>query len=140
MVHTLRLYRQLVLLSKLSILLICLSSFVTAHEMTPAYPELKPSHVKGVVKAQMSLFNQREDVKYYMIEVFDKNFISMPFSSPYRIMKLEYKERKNFVVYLRKSDLRRAVYICTTSKVIKQRSSTPLISSRICSRIDGGTA
>ena len=128
------------MLSKLSILLICLSSFVTAHEMTPAYPELKPSHVKGVVKAQMSLFNQREDVKYYMIEVFDKNFISMPFSSPYRIMKLEYKERKNFVVYLRKSDLIRAVYICTTSKVIKQRSSKPVISSRICSRIDGGTA
>lgn len=128
------------MLSKLSILLICLSSFVTAHEMTPAYPELKPSHVKGVVKAQMSLFNQREDVKYYMIEVFDKNFISMPFSSPFRIMKVDYKERKNFVVYLRKSDLIRAVYICTTSKVIKQRSSKPLVSSRICSRIDGGTA
>lgn len=128
------------MLSKLSILLICLSSFVTAHEMTPAYPELKPSHVKGVVKAQMSLFNQREDVKYYMIEVFDKNFISMPFSSPNRIMKVDYKERKNFVVYLRKSDLIRAVYICTTSKVIKQRSSKPLVSSRICSRIDGGTA
>ena len=128
------------MLSKLSILLICLSSFVTAHEMTPAYPELKPSHVKGVVKAQMSLFNQREDVKYYMIEVFDKNFISMPFSSPYRIMQVDYKERKNFVVYLRKSDLIRAVYICTTSKVLKQRSSKPLVSSRICSRIDGGTA
>lgn len=128
------------MLSKLSILLICLSSFVTAHEMTPAYPELKPSHVKGVVKAQMSLFNQRDDVKYYMIEVFDKNFISMPFSSPNRIMKVDYKERKNFVVYLRKSDLIRAVYICTTSKVIKQRSSKPLVSSRICSRIDGGTA
>ena len=117
-----------------------MSSFVYAHEMTPAYPDLKPSHVKGVVKAQMSLFNQREDVKYYIIEVFDKNFISMPFSSRDRIMKLDYKERKNFEVYLRKSDLRRAVYICTTSKVIKQRSSTPLISSRICSRIDGGTA
>jgi len=113
---------------------------VTAHEMTPAYPEIKPSHVKGVVKAQMSLFNQREDVKYYMIEVFDKHFINIPFSSPNRIMKVDYKERKNFEVYLRKSDLRRAVYICTTSKVIKQRSTKPLISSRICSRIDGGTA
>ena len=128
------------MLSRVTALLICMASLVTAHEMTPAYPEIKPSHVKGVVKAQMSLFNQREDVKYYLIEVFDKNFINIPFSSRSRIMKLEYKERKNFEVYLRKSDLRRAVYICTTSKVIKQRSSMPLVSSRICSRIDGGTA
>lgn len=128
------------MLSRVTALLFCVSSFVYAHEMTPAYPDLKPSHVKGVVKAKMSLFNQREDVKYYIIEVFDKNFISLPFSSRDRIMKLDYKERKNFEVYLRKSDLRRAVYICTTSKVIKQRSSKPLISSRICSRIDGGKA
>ena len=90
--------------------------------MTPAYPEIKPSHVKGVVKAQMTLVNQREDIKYYLVEVFDKNFINIPFSSPYRIMKLDYKERKNFEVFLRKSDLVRAVFICTTSKVLKQRS------------------
>ena len=128
------------MLNKLAIILFCWSSCVSAHEMTPAYPDLKPSHVKGVLKAQMSLFNQREDVKYYIIEVFDKNFINLPFSSPYRIMKVEYKERKNFEVYIRKSDLNRAVYICTTSKQIKQRSTSTLISSRICSRIDGQRA
>ncbi len=128
------------MLSRLTALLICVASLVTAHEMTPAYPEIKPSHVKGVVKAQLTLVNQREDIKYYLVEVFDKNFINIPFSSPYRIMKLDYKERKNFEVYLRKIDLRRAVYICTTSKVLKQRSSKTLVSSRICSRIDGGTA
>ena len=79
--------------------------------MTPAYPEIKPSHVKGVVKAQMTLVNQREDIKYYLVEVFDKNFINIPFSSPYRIMKLDYKERKNFVVYIRESDLDEATYL-----------------------------
>jgi len=108
--------------------------------MTPAYPILKPSHVAGVVKAQMKLFNRRQDVKYYQIEVFDKDFVNIRFSSPYRIMKVEYQESKDFDVYIRKSDLIRAVYICTISKVIKSRTSQTLISSRICSKISDGVA
>jgi len=108
--------------------------------MTPAYPILKPSHVAGVVKAQMKLFNRRQDVKYYQIEVFDKDFVNIRFSSPYRIMKVEYQESKDFDVYIRKSDLIRAVYICTISKVIKSRASQTLISSRICSKISDGVA
>lgn len=103
--------------------------------MTPAYPKLKPSHVAGVMKVHMSLFNQREDVKYYQIELFDLDFNSMPFSTTYRIMKVDYKERKDFEVYIRKSDLDNPLYLCTISKVVKPRSSSPLISSRICSKV-----
>jgi len=123
------------LLNKLSILFIGLASIVHAHEMTPAYPKLKPSHVSGVLKVQMSLFNQREDVKYYQIELFDSDFNSMTFSTTYRIMKVDYKERKDFEVYIRKSDLDNPLYLCTISKVVKPRSSSPLISSRICSKV-----
>ena len=123
------------MLNKLSILFIGLASIVHAHEMTPAYPKLKPSHVSGVMKVQMSLFNQREDVKYYQIELFDLDFNSMPFSTTYRIMKVDYKERKDFEVYIRKSDLDNPLYLCTISKVVKPRSSSPLISSRICSKV-----
>jgi len=123
------------LLNKLSILFIGLASIVHAHEMTPAYPKLKPSHVSGVMKVQMSLFNQREDVKYYQVELFDLDFNSMPFSTTYRIMKVDYKERKDFEVYIRKSDLDNPLYLCTISKVVKPRSSSPLISSRICSKV-----
>ena len=123
------------MLNKLSILFIGLASIVHAHEMTPAYPKLKPSHVSGVMKVQMSLFNQREDVKYYQVELFDLDFNSMPFSTTYRIMKVDYKERKDFEVYIRKSDLDNPLYLCTISKVVKPRSSSPLISSRICSKV-----
>ena len=42
-----------------------------AHEMTPAYPIVKPSHVTGVVKVDLSLFNSREEIKYYEIGLFD---------------------------------------------------------------------
>ncbi len=112
-----------------------MASSAYAHEQTPAYPKMKFSHVKGVVKYELSLFNQREDAKYYQIALFDKDFNSMPFSTKYRIMKVDYKQRVNFDVYVRKSDLKRAMYICTTSKVIKERSSRPIISSMICSKI-----
>lgn len=126
------------MLNKLSILFIGLASIVHAHEMTPAYPELKPSHVSGVMKVHLSLFNQREDVKYYQIELFDLDFNSKPFSSTYRIMKVDYKERRDFEVYIRRSDLNKPLYVCTISKVVKSRGTRTLISSRICSKINGG--
>jgi hypothetical protein len=120
---------------KIALIILGLASSAYAHEQTPAYPKMKFSHVKGVVKYELSLFNQREDAKYYQIALFDKDFNSMPFSTKYRIMKVDYKQRVNFDVYVRKSDLKRAMYICTTSKVIKERSSRPIISSMICSKI-----
>jgi len=110
---------------------------VSAHEMTPAYPIIKPSYVSGVVKVDLSLFNSREEINYYEIGLYDLNWDGIPFSAVYRIIKVGYKERKNFSVYIRESDLDEAVYVCTTSKIRRQKETKTLVSSRICSRLDG---
>ena len=128
------------LLSKLIIIFIGWATAISAHEMTPAYPILKPTSVSGVVKADMSLFNLREDVEYYQIDLFDLNWTNLPFSSKYRIINVKYKERKDFIVYIRKIDLDEATYICTTSKIKKNTQTRAIIISRICSRIDGEPA
>ena len=128
------------LLSRLVVLFLLLSFSTSAHEMTPAYPEVKPSHVTGVVKVEMSLFNSREEIQWYQIELFDLNWKNIPFASSYRIINIGYKERKSFDVYIRKADMDEAVYLCTTSKVRKSSKSRTLISSRICSRLDGEPA
>ena len=134
---TLPSYRQAVLLSKLITLGMLVTFGASAHEMTPAYPEVKASHVKNVVKVEMSLFNSREEIKYYQIDLFDLNWMHIPFSTTYRIIKVEYKEHKSFDVYIREVDMDEAVYLCTTSKVKRTNTSRTLISSRICSRLDG---
>ena len=128
------------LLSRLVVLFLLLSFSTSAHEMTPAYPEVKPSHVAGVVKVEMSLFNSREEIEWYQIELFDLNWTNMPFASSYRIINIGYKERKSFDVYIRKADMDEAVYLCTTSKVRKSSKSRTLVTSRICSRLDGEPA
>jgi len=128
------------LLSKLIIIFIGWATAISSHEMTPAYPILKPTSVSGIVKADMSLFNSREDVEYYQIDLFDLNWTNLPFSSKYKIINVKYKERKDFTVYIRKIDLDEATYICTTSKIKKNIKSRTIIISRICSRIDGEPA
>jgi len=128
------------LLSRLILLFLLWSFSTSAHEMTPAYPVVKPSHVAGVVKVEMSLFNSREEIEWYQIELFDLNWTNIPFASSYRIINIGYKERKSFDVYIRKSDMDEAVYLCTTSKVRKTSKSRTLVSSKICSRLDGEPA
>lgn len=124
------------MLSKLLIFL-GWATAISAHEMTPAYPIVKPSHVTGVVKVDLSLFNSREEINYYEIGLYDLNWDRIPFSAVYRIIKVGYKERKNFSVYIRESDLDEAVYVCTTSKIRRQLETKTLVSSKICSRLDG---
>jgi hypothetical protein len=128
------------LLNRLIVLFLLWSFSTSAHEMTPAYPVVKPSHVAGVVKVEMSLFNSREEIEWYQIELFDLNWTNIPFASSYRIINVGYKERKSFEVYIRKVDMDEAVYLCTTSKVRKTSKSRTLISSKICSRLDGEPA
>ena len=132
--------RLVALLSRIITIGTLVTFGASAHEMTPAYPEVKTSHVKDVVKVEMSLFNSREEIRYYQIDLFDLNWMNIPFSTTYRIMQVEYKEHKSFDVYIRKRDMPEAVYLCTTSKVRKTNQSRTLISSRICSRLDGEPA
>lgn len=111
-----------------------LSSAVSAHEMTPTYPSLIPSHLDNVYKTTMQMFNKRNDVEYYEIGVFDSDFKPIPFVTAYRILNIQYLGRVTFDVYIRKSDLGRATYVCSRSKLRKDSSARTAISSRICSK------
>ena len=61
--------------------------------------------------------------------LFDQNFEEMDFTTKRKIIKIDYQEKVDFDVYLRKSDLDRAVYICTASKILKSNSSRAIVSS-----------
>lgn len=107
----------------------------TAHELTPTYPELKPSYVEGIVVANMKLWNRRNDVKYYEISVLDEDMNPMVFASSDKIFKVEYLEHKSVDVYIRKKDKDKVEYICTTSKQLKEDVKSTGIQSMICSKV-----
>ena len=116
-------------------IMLALATSVNAHELTPTYPEIKPSYIDGISIVNVSLFNRREDVSYYVIEVFTEDFKPIPFASSERIVKVEYLERKPLEVYIRDTDVARATYICTYSKLLKDEVTSSFIASRICSKI-----
>jgi len=119
-------------------LLFILSTFnALAHDMTPTYPELKPSYIEGVLVADFELLNKRNDVKYYEISVYDKDWNSIPFVSSYSIFKLEYLERIKFSVYIRNTDRFNAMYVCSKSRSRQDPSPKTIISSTICSKFHG---
>jgi hypothetical protein len=111
---------------------------VVAHELTPTYPKLKPSYVEGLLVAQLTMFNARKDVDYYEIGVFDVDFRPIPFAAANRILKAPTGQRVTFDVYIRRKDETRAVYVCTLSKLKTDESSNAVVSSKVCSRLDGG--
>ena len=119
----------------LSIMLALIAYVASAHELTPTYPELKPSYIDGVSVVNVTLFNRREDVQYYDIEVFDKDFNRIPFAASERLVKVNYLERKPLEVYIRDKDVPKATYICTHSKIVKNQTTSSFIASRICSKI-----
>ena len=117
------------------LLLVLWSGAVLGHSWTPTYPPLQRSFMEGIVKAEMVLFNKREDVEYFEIEVTDKDFNSLPFASSQRIYKVKYLERRTIKVFLKEDLLHRTVYICSKSRFLKQNVSKNMVSSRICSKI-----
>lgn len=111
-----------------------MASPVKAHELTPTYPELKPSFIEGVYVAKMKMWNRREDAEYYEINVYDEKWNSIPFAAVDRIFKISYLEHVNFEVYVKKSDKDKVEFICTTSKQLKDDVKSTGIKSMICSR------
>lgn len=105
-----------------------------AHEMTPTYPKLGPSHLDGVYKTTLQMFNKREDVEYYEIGVFDKDKQPIPFVSSYKVMKIRYLGHVTFDVYIRKQDRDRAYYVCSRSKLRKDSQVRTAVASVICSK------
>lgn len=118
--------------------ILCWVLFATAtyaHEMTPTYPELKPSFTQGVVYARLSIFNRREDAMYYELEVFDDIWQPIPFATKTKIIKVNYLERKYFDIFIRSKDANKLRYICSTSKLKKEDVTSTAIASKICSKV-----
>jgi len=113
--------------------LLFLSGQAFAHEMVPTYPKLKPSHVDGVSKVEMELFNKRKDVEFYEIGVFTEDWQPIPFVSAYRMAHVRYLGHLKFDVYIRSKDAEKAQYICSQSKLRGDGTGT-LLASRICSK------
>lgn len=108
------------------------SGLVYAHQMTPAYPELKLATVEGILKASVTIFNKRADVSYYEVGVFDKEFKPIPFVTSYYIKDIPYEKTAEIDVYILDKNKDRAVYVCSSSKLTNVESTG--IESRICSK------
>ena len=114
---------------------LCVSTFTSlAHEMTPTYPKWSPSHVDGVWKTTMEMFNKRKDVEWYEIGVFDKEWNPVNFVSSYRIFSMPYLSHVKFDVYVASPDVAIAEYICSKSKLRLVSEQKTMVASRICSR------
>lgn len=117
----------------LALMLVISSSY--AHEMTPTYPKLTPSHIDGVSITTMQMFNKRKEIEYYEIAVFDSKWNPIPFVTSYNIIKISYLDHVTFDVYIRNKDLDIATYICSRSKLKSDNSTATLVSSKICSKL-----
>jgi len=111
-----------------------MASVAQAHEMLPTYPRFAPSYVEDVMQVQMRMFNKRKDVEWYEVAVFDADWKPVPFVTGYRILKVEYLSHVTFDVYINKQDADRATYICSQSKLRRQKEDGTIIASRICSK------
>ena len=116
------------------ILWVLLSSSVVAHDMTPTYPKWKMSFIPSAKMTTMQLFNKRQDVQWYQIEMFDKDFESLPFVTRYKILNIKHLQRVKFDVYISDEYADDAEYICSTSKLRGNDDFKPIVESRICSR------
>lgn len=113
-----------------------LANSAMSHEMTPSYPEVKSSFISGVSKFDLTLFNRRKDISFYQIEVFSDNWDSIPYATVNPVISINYLQKINFSIFIRESDVKNNnLYICTTSKILKQTRESSLISSRICSKV-----
>ena len=119
----------------LIVMFMLVPSLAFAHEMTPTYPKLSPSHLDNVYKTTMEMFNKREDVEYYEIGVFDKDWNPIPFVTSYTILNVKYLGHVTFDIYIRKQDVSRTEYICSSSKLRKEDSKRTAVNSRICSKV-----
>jgi phospholipid N-methyltransferase len=107
----------------------------SAHQFTPTYPQIESSYVDGVSVVKMQLFNKREDVQYYEIQVFDEAWNTIPFVVMNKIINIKFLETKKIDVYIRKNDVAKVRYICSKSRINKETDSSTIVSSRICSKI-----
>ena len=116
------------------ILWLLLCGSVAAHDMTPTYPKWKMSFIPTAKMTTMKVFNKRADVQWYQIGVFDKEFKPIPFVTRYKILRIKYLSHVKFDIYINDNNVKKAEYVCTTSKLRGNDDFKPIVESRICSR------
>lgn len=117
------------------LMLSLLGGYASAHQFTPTYPEIRNSYVEGVKVINMSIFNNREEVSWYSIGVFDKDWESVPFASSNRLINLKYLQRKDIEVFIRIENSKDVTYVCSKSKILASVKAPAIITTRICSKI-----
>ena len=107
-----------------------------AHDFTPTYPKLETTHMAGVLKASMKLFNKRDDIRYYRVGVYDNDWNKIPFLvTGGKILNVEYLDTKRFDVYIQEKNRDRVTYVCTKSLTLQDGSTRSIMASRICSKV-----
>ena len=125
-------YRSVILVILLSAFFVSLNA--ASHDMTPTYPKWKMSFIPSAKMTTMKVFNKRADVQWYQIGVFDKEFEPIPFVTRYKILRIKYLSHVKFDIYINSENVKRAEYVCTTSKLRGNDDFKPIVESRICSR------
>jgi len=117
-------------------LLFVLSGYASAHEWTPTYPKFRLSSMPGVMVTEMKLRNARKDVEYFEVSVFDADWNGIPFAIlGDRVINVKPDTTKKIDIYIKRNDLRYAVYVCSKSKILTEDTTKPMLYSKICSKI-----
>ena len=119
----------------LILLVLLVSPMVSSHQWTPTYPMFNLSYVEGILQTKMSIFNTRQDVDYYEVTVLDEDMNPVDFATSDTIIHVPHLAKRKIDIYIRDSDLRKVVYICSTSKLLVEGSTGASVSSKICSKV-----
>ena len=107
-----------------------------AHELTPTYPKLTPSYIPGVMSTHVVLWNARQDVGYYKVDVLDADMNPVSFiATGGDLKKVDYLGRAHIEIFVREEDQDKATYICTQSKLKRGAAQRSLVASNVCSKI-----
>ena len=107
-----------------------------AHELTPTYPKLTPSYIPGVMSTHVVLWNARQDVGYYKVDVLDADMNPVSFiATGGDLKKVDYLGRVHIEIFVREEDQDKATYICTQSKLKRGAAQRSLVASNVCSKI-----
>ena len=117
------------------LILVLNGGYASAHQWTPTYPKLKPSHVPGVYTTKMELFNGRKDISYYSVGVFDKEWKKVKYVASPSVLRVTHLDRRIVEIYIHKRDKKNAYYICSKSKILNTVKDPSIVASRICSKI-----
>jgi hypothetical protein len=121
---------------KYLLLLLLASGSAMAHELTPTYPKLTPSYIPGVLSTHVVLWNARQEIGYYKVEVFDEDMQPVSFiSTGGDLKKVDYLGRSHIEIFIREEDKNKATFICTQSKLKRGSAQRSLVSSKVCSKI-----